>query len=101
MILIQNTTVIDPESGREEVCDILTKNGKILKIGGISEATDKECQVIDAKGLIAAPGLVDVHAAFQRTGVHTERRYYNRSGCGGKGRIYDSRVDGEYETGCG
>lgn len=68
MILIQNTTVIDPESGREEVCDILTKNGKILKIGGISEATDKECQVIDAKGLIAAPGLVDVHVHFREPG---------------------------------
>lgn len=67
MILIQNGTMIDPESGREEICDILTESGKILKIGTDLEA-DKDCQVINAKGLIAAPGLVDVHVHFREPG---------------------------------
>ena len=32
-ILIQNGNVIDPLTGRDEVCDVLVRDGKIQKIG--------------------------------------------------------------------
>lgn len=68
MILIQNGYMIDPKSGREGEYDILLDAGKIVQIGKIPEAPCEDCQVIDAKGLVVAPGLVDVHVHFREPG---------------------------------
>lgn len=73
MLLIQNGYMVDPKSGREGKVDILTDGGKIQQIGeGLSKPCQK-CEVIDAKGLLAAPGLVDVHVHFREPGfTHKE-----------------------------
>lgn len=76
MILIKNAYVMDPGSGREEKADILLKDGKVAKIGQIKEEmaalSDGEkaetLRVMDAEGLVAAPGLVDVHSHFRDPG---------------------------------
>lgn len=72
MIFIKNAYVTDPAGGREEKADILLKDGKILKIGQIREeelaAEPASLRVIDAEGLVAAPGLVDVHSHFRDPG---------------------------------
>lgn len=67
MILIKNGYVIDPKSGREGRYDILTKEDRIVRIGeGL--IPEPGCTVIDAEGLVAAPGLVDVHVHFREPG---------------------------------
>lgn len=68
MILIQNGYMIDPKSGCEGEYDILLDAGKVARIGKISEASCADCQVVDAKGLVVAPGLVDVHVHFREPG---------------------------------
>lgn len=72
MIFIKNAYVTDPAGGREEKADILLKDGKIVKIGHIKEeelaAEPASLRVIDAEGLVAAPGLVDVHSHFRDPG---------------------------------
>ena len=68
MILIQNGYMIDPKSGREGKYDILTEGDKIVKIGESLQATGADCEVIDAEGLVVAPGLVDVHVHFREPG---------------------------------
>ena len=68
MMLIQNGYVIDPKSGREGNWDILIEGGRIQKMGERLEAAGENCQVIDAGGLIVAPGLVDVHVHFREPG---------------------------------
>ena len=73
MLLIKNGYVIDPESGREGRADILADGGVIVKIAEKIPVPAEECRVIDAKGLIAAPGLVDVHVHFREPGfTHKE-----------------------------
>lgn len=67
MILIRNGYLIDPKSGREGVYDILTDGDRIAKIGR-NLAKPAKCRVIDAEGLLAAPGLVDVHVHFREPG---------------------------------
>lgn len=67
MLLIQNGYMIDPKSGREGKLDILTEGTRILRIGKGLEKP-KGCEVIDAEGLLAAPGLVDVHVHFRDPG---------------------------------
>lgn len=68
MLLIKNGYMIDPKSGREGKFDILTKGNRILRIGEGLERPQEDCEVIDAEGLLAAPGLVDVHVHFRDPG---------------------------------
>ena len=68
MILIQNGYMIDPKSGCEGVYDILTDGEKIIKIGKNLPKQGRDCKVIDASGLVVAPGLVDVHVHFRDPG---------------------------------
>lgn len=68
MILIQNGYMIDPKSGREGNYDILIENTRIVKIGEKLTAPTAECRVLDATGLVVAPGLVDVHVHFRDPG---------------------------------
>ena len=71
MLLIKNGNVMDPKSGLDQVCDVLVEGKKILKIGQNLEASD--AQVLDASGLVVAPGLVDIHVHFREPGqTHKE-----------------------------
>ncbi|MCH1959991.1 MULTISPECIES: dihydroorotase [Romboutsia] len=71
MILIRNGRLIDPKTKRDEVVDILIKDNKIEKIGNIDE-NDVD-RIIDAKGCIVSPGLIDVHVHFRDPGfTHKE-----------------------------
>ncbi|MBQ6696032.1 MAG: dihydroorotase [Lachnospiraceae bacterium] len=78
MLLIQNGYVMDPESKREGVMDILVKDKKIFRIGEnlqaeLSPEELAQCEVINAEGKIVAPGLVDVHVHFREPGfTHKE-----------------------------
>ncbi len=71
MLLITNGRVIDPKTGFDEVTDILIEGQRILQIGkGLSA---ENAQVIDASGLVVAPGLVDIHVHFREPGqTHKE-----------------------------
>ncbi len=64
-ILITNGRVIDPASGRDEVCSVAVAGGKIAAVGGKSA---KAKQTIDAKGKIVSPGLIDLHTHCREPG---------------------------------
>ena len=70
MILLQNGTVIDPESGFEKKADILIKGAEIAAIGQnlISDIDKKSLEIIDCSDKIIGPGLVDVHVHFRDPG---------------------------------
>ncbi|EJN94034.1 dihydroorotase [Streptococcus ratti] len=71
MLLIKNGRVLDPKSGLDQLADVLLDGKKVVKIAENIEAAD--AQVIDAKGLVVAPGLVDVHVHFREPGqTHKE-----------------------------
>lgn len=71
MLLIKNGRVMDPKTGLDQVCDVLVEGKKIVKIGQNLEAAD--VQVLDASGLVVAPGLVDIHVHFREPGqTHKE-----------------------------
>jgi dihydroorotase len=66
-ILIKNGRVIDPLSGLDEVADVLIKGDAIEKIGKNIPSTGVE-KIIDASGLVVAPGLIDVHSHLREPG---------------------------------
>jgi dihydroorotase len=59
---IKGARVVDPASGRDEVADVFVADGKI------SDKKEKADQTIDAKGLVLAPGLIDLAARLREPG---------------------------------
>ena len=74
MLFIANAYLMNPATGDEGYYDILTENGRIVKIGqglyeNLAQVTENSVpEVLDAAGLVAAPGLVDVHSHFRDPG---------------------------------
>lgn len=70
-LLIRGGRVIDPSSELDAVADVLIADGKIAAVGQDLPSTDR--RVIDATGLVVAPGLVDMHAHLRDPGeAHKE-----------------------------
>ena len=66
-LLIRNGRVVHPVTGTVELQDILAEDGKIsLMEHGIAGEADR---VIDAAGLMVAPGLVDMHVHLRDPGL--------------------------------
>lgn len=74
MLLIKSGYVIDPRSRIEGVKDVLVEEGKIVRMEdeireeSLGEGEGERIQVIEAKGKVVAPGLVDVHVHFRDPG---------------------------------
>lgn len=67
MFVIKNVRILDPASATDMTGDIGIENGKIAAIGTVE--TKAEDQVLDGKGLVASPGLVDTHVHFRDPGL--------------------------------
>ncbi|MCK4343613.1 MAG: dihydroorotase [Phycisphaerae bacterium] len=65
-ILIRNGRVIDPAQEIDEVTNLAIQDGKIAALGAAAPASAEE--VIDADGLIVAPGLLDMHVHLREPG---------------------------------
>jgi len=61
-LAIKNARVIDPASGRDGMGDLYIADGKI------AEEFARPERVIDAKGLVAAPGFIDLSARLREPG---------------------------------
>ena len=59
--------LIDPASGTDQVTDLFLQAGKVTAIGQAPAGFEAETR-IDAQGLVAAPGLVDLNAALREPG---------------------------------
>ena len=70
MILIKNGRIVDPVRQFDDIADILIDGKTIIKVGKNLEfdENDSNLRVIDASGLVAAPGLVDAHVHFRDPG---------------------------------
>jgi len=62
-VLIRNGRVIDPTSGRDAVGDLAIADGRLC-----DALTGKPDRVIDATGLVVAPGLIDIAARLREPG---------------------------------
>jgi dihydroorotase len=61
-IVLEGGRVIDPASGIDDVHDVRVEDGRIA--GG----EDRDDDRIDCRGLVVAPGLVDLHAHLREPG---------------------------------
>ncbi|HLP02620.1 MAG TPA: dihydroorotase [Opitutaceae bacterium] len=71
ILWISNARVIDPANKRDEKGDVFAVDGKI--VAKLTAEQKKKAQKIDAAGLVAAPGFVDIHVHFREPGqTHKE-----------------------------
>ncbi|BAU71987.1 dihydroorotase [Metapseudomonas furukawaii] len=64
---ILGARLIDPASGHDQVTDLFLEGGKVAAIGQAPAGFQAE-KTLGAKGLVAAPGLVDLSVALREPG---------------------------------
>jgi len=60
---ITNGRIIDPANNRDEVADLWLADGKIT-----APQPGSENETLDARGLVVAPGLIDIHVHLREPG---------------------------------
>lgn len=65
-LLIKSGRVVDPSSRTDKKLDILIDKGKIIEIKPKTSA--RGAKIIDASGLVIAPGFIDMHVHLREPG---------------------------------
>jgi dihydroorotase len=65
-ILIRGGRVIDPAQGIDAEADVLLRDGRVAEVGSLGSASAEE--VINARGLVVAPGFIDLHVHLREPG---------------------------------
>ena len=61
-VIIRGGTIVDGLMTPRYISDVAIKGGRISQIGGLKSATAEK--VLDAAGLIVAPGFIDLHTHY-------------------------------------
>jgi dihydroorotase len=71
-LLIRNGRVVDPASGLDAVADVLLEDGLVSAVApGLGRPPGAD--VLDAAGLVVAPGFIDMHVHLREPGIeHAE-----------------------------
>jgi N-acyl-D-amino-acid deacylase len=77
-ILIIGGTLIDGSGAPRQRADLAIKDGKIVAIGALAKAG--AAQVIEATGLVVAPGFIDVHTHADDIADHPRAENFARMG---------------------
>jgi dihydroorotase len=80
---IQNARIIDPAAKRDGKGDVCIKDGKF--VASFSAADKKRAKKIDATGMVACPGLVDIHVHFREPGQTHKETIATGSHCAAAG----------------
>jgi dihydroorotase len=66
-ILIRGGRVVDPSRGYDEVADVYLAEGRVETVGR-NLGTPDGAMVVDARGQVVAPGLIDLHVHLREPG---------------------------------
>lgn len=68
-LVIRNGHLIDPGAGIDAPKDIFIKDNKVAEVAGPGKLKGTNgAEVIDASGLVVAPGLIDIHVHLREPG---------------------------------
>ncbi len=66
-LAVRGGRIVDPANGVDIVGDVLIVDGRIAAVG--PDVGQEATEAIDARGLVVAPGLVDVHCHLREPGL--------------------------------
>jgi dihydroorotase len=86
-LLITNGHIIDPANGIDRVGDVYVSDGRITKVDieGNAHRANPDEEIIDASGLIVAPGLIDLHVHFREPGQSAKETIASGAKCAAAG----------------
>jgi dihydroorotase len=67
-ILIQGGRVIDPLARVDALMDVLLRDGQVAEVAAPGKIRGKGAETLDARGLIVAPGFIDLHVHLREPG---------------------------------
>lgn len=67
-LLFNNIRIISPEQGLDANLNLLIKDGIITELTSSTINTDSDTRLIAASGMVACPGLFDMHVHFRQPG---------------------------------
>ena len=68
-LLLSGGRVIDPANHLDQLSDVLLQNGKVAAVGTeAARNAPSDVERFDAKGLVVAPGLIDLHVHLREPG---------------------------------
>ena len=79
---IKNIEIVDPLQKKDSTGDIFIENGRI-----VSKFLNNADKVVDGKGKIAVPGLIDVHSHLREPGEEGKETIYTGTRAAAKGGI--------------
>lgn len=83
-----NVRLIDPASGRDEAGQLLVENGRIADLGPkLFDRAPEGSQVIDGKGTVLAPALVDMRVQLREPGEEHKENFESASHAAAAGGI--------------
>jgi dihydroorotase len=62
-LIVRNGRIIDPSIDRDEIADLYVVDGRIS-----AHPPEKEFETIEARNLVVAPGLIDIHVHLREPG---------------------------------
>jgi len=65
-LLIKHARVVDPSQRLDEGLDVLLADGKVARVA--ERIDDRDAEIIDGTGLVAAPGFIDIHVHLREPG---------------------------------
>ncbi|MDR0820232.1 MAG: dihydroorotase [Endomicrobium sp.] len=79
---IKDIKIVDPLQNRDSIGDIFVENGRI--VSNFSGDADK---IVDGRGKIAVPGLIDIHSHLREPGEEGKETIYTGTRSAAKGGI--------------
>ncbi|MBZ5566956.1 MAG: dihydroorotase [Acidobacteriia bacterium] len=67
-LLIRGGRIIDPATNTDAELDLLLRDGSVAELAPRSELIGHAAETLDARGLIVAPGFIDLHVHLREPG---------------------------------
>ena len=84
-LLIRGGRVLDPATGVDAEADVLLRDGRVAEIGPRTRMIGKAAEIIDARGLIVAPGFIDLHVHLREPGQSQKETIATGTACAAAG----------------
>ena len=68
-LLIKGGRLIDPAAKIDATMDVLLRDGQVVEVAPPGKTRATAHEKIDARGLIVAPGFIDLHVHLRETGT--------------------------------
>ncbi len=83
--LIKHGHVLDPKTQRDEICDVLIEDEKIVKVD--RDIADEADRTVDASGCYVMPGFIDLHVHLRDPGLEYKETLQTGGQAGARGGV--------------